>query len=309
GSGAGFGAMIVYLIALQRGLSSFRLVNQRITSTTRFYPQIKRYLSFVETSEALLREGAKPGRPATLSLEVARPALEGSALRRDLDPPSRLGLLSPIPVDRYSLGLLVDSLFGGADNDAARYVLTSSAFATPDYELLARQPFRTSVGLPEDWDADRLLAELGALGLQGADVQAIPALDSPCDDDAWRRVGEGLRFTLAALSASRSSAEWVFLDERGLGALNSKQRSALLDRLGRRVVVVVYHHRRSDPGAYGEDVVAVVDGEDLVGLGPVDWFRQNRGAAEEALLEGPLGDVRRVGFIPDDEEDDEAEDG
>ncbi len=299
-SGTGFGVMAVYLLALRKGTGSFRDVNQRLTAITRHYPQVKRYFAFVEASQIAHEDAEVPARPTKLHLNVTSPGLDESLPSADVGSPSTLGLLTPVAVNRYSLAMVVDSLFGGSDHPTARYVLRSSAFATGDYEPLPRQPFRASVGIPADWDRDRLVRQLGELGI--TDAESIPELDMPCDEKAWREVTEAQRFVFAVLSALRSSAEWIFLDERGLSSLNEEQRTALLTRLHGRMTVVAYDHRVSEPGAYAEELVAVIDGERLIGFGPVDWFVRHRAAAEGALRRGPLADITRLGSIYEDEE-------
>jgi hypothetical protein len=307
-SGEGFGVMIVYLVALRKGMTSFREVNNTLSGINRFYPHMWRYLMFVKASESLLGDEAPP-RPSTMRLKLTRVGLPGTLSDWELDSTGRIGLFAPVSVSRYTLALLVDSLLGGERSPGARYVLGSSAFATPDYEPLARQTFRESVGLPPDWDKDRLMRELDGLGMHATDIDDVPALDDPCIDDRWRRIGANVRFTLAVLSARRPGVEWIFLDENGLLAMTHEQRSTLLDGLRDRTVVIVYHHSGSQPGAYGEQFVAVVDGQDLIGLGEVQWFIEQREAAEAALIAGPLGELTRLGsLLEDEEEDDDDED-
>lgn len=306
-TGKGFGVMAVYLVALQRGMVSFRNVNQQVSGINRLYPQIKRYLAFVDTSEALLGM-SKAERPGFFRLEVTQPALDETTTAVDLDSPARIGVLAPISVNRYSLSLLVDSLFGGSDTPSARYVLRSSAFATPGYEPLAGQSFRTSVGIPAGWTRNELRRALASLAFTDADTESLPALDRSCSEDQWRLVPDGVRFALGVLSAERSTADWIFLDERGLLPLSEEQRIAILDHVMARFAVIVYHHRKPRPGNYGEGLIAVVDGQTLIGLGDVQWFRSHRPAAEAALREGPLAHVVRIARPPYEQEEEDEDD-
>lgn len=300
-AGQGWGLLLVYLIALRKGLSSFREVNQRLSGVTRFYPQLARYFGFVAATEQYDQQPTDEREWCVRSGEGPAGRWEAVRLRTG----QVVALPTAIPLDRFTLPFLTQALRSAIEGPAR----PSLAFATARYRPREGRPFREVLGLPPDIDRKTLQRDLEDLELADAAKGLVP-------DDLDEAIGSGwegsrspaLKFGLACLSAVRSGARWIFVDEEGLALLSQEACAALRRTFRDAVWFVVHPPDHEGVGDYGEELVAIV-GSQLLGVGDLTWFEENREALLAALpYDGGGLDKDVAGSALADDEEDEDED-
>lgn len=333
-SGAGFAELLAYLMVLVRALASFRTVNKAVSSLNRFQPQMKRYFAFLD--EATEEHEVLPATSAALPRPVvqvhARPgAITSTREHVDVEASRLVALVAPVSLTRYTLPRLVRALLW-KDPSEAPSVLAGSSFVTSSYGHLPGRPLYESIGLGPDVDADSLRATLSALGVgqyastnghvqlelfRPADevvAETMPALSDPLEtvdetvtDLVWKGLGDDAKFAFALLAAERSDADWVFIDEKSLRALDRPVRRRMLDRLADRGIFVVHPPRGPRVGAFGEEVVVALDREGVLGVGNVEWFRSNPAVADAVAAAGKTPGEGDEGMLDEEEEDEDLE--
>jgi hypothetical protein len=300
-SGTGFELLVVYLVALRRAMRDVGAVVQQASALNRFYPMVRRYLSFVSDAQQLDVPELRLPFSAVVDSASAMPGSDGTL---SLDRGGIVAVYAPVALNGYSVGAVLGSLLPAEVLSGAR---SASSFATGDYEPLPGEPPRSSFGLG-DLSPDGVCAELEALGFGSEVVDVLPPLDADVDGREWRRVDQWVRFALALRAARVSNRPIVLVGSADMASIPSQRWRDVLASMADTLVLVVYPADDvGRVGRFGETTVAVVDGDRLVGAGSVDWFRSVQAEAEMALLAGPLRDVVAVGPMYEDEEDEEDE--
>ncbi len=297
--GRGWERLIVYLLALRFGLVSLRSLTSTITSINRFYPQIRRYRDFVEMSAT--RSGVRPEPLDAYKVRAAADALGGSEESATLTAGSRVLLICPTELDRYTVGFILDSLIGASVGSVA--AATSSlwlvtAWLACDPSL----PIGTAVGLPAKMrrrDIEQLLE--GTRLAEKVTAQLPDDFAKPMDPQAWARVDPMVRYALALVAAAHVDRQWVLLDEAKLRAVPANVREQLLRRLADRIVVIVSRSAAA-VGQYSESMVIVADRRQVIGIGSPAWLECHRPEVE-ALLGEVLGVGESRATNGDEQED------
>ncbi len=278
--GEEWGRLIIYLVALRYGLVTLTNLSRSITSVNRFYPQIRRYFQFIQNTETPLKDEAPV---ANYVVRVRTNAIAGSLESWNLSKGSRVGLISPVTLNRYTLAFLTDCLLGHS-RDAARNALGSMWFTTSQYGCLPGRPLRESLGFPLGYKWQELLNEMKGTGLEGRLKEKLPqGLEKPISPDTWNQVDHDLKFTLVLLRACHSNCQWIMLEETGLRSLTDITRQYFLRRLSDRIMVIVHHKDITAVGKYNEDVISLIDEKEIIALGNIDWFKENHARVEEII--------------------------
>lgn len=307
--GAGWGRLLVYVVALRFAMVNVQVVFSSITTINRFYPQMRRYMMFVQSASSGDREQYPPVREHTLHApdKVEEESLEGDVVEFPARPGSVLAMVTPNGLNRYTLAGLCWDLAETAETAAygilngARYASTSHS--SPEMSL------RQVLGLSEkatwsdmkSWLPDSTLWEQ-------ARAELPSSLDKKIGPARWEKVAPELKFLLSLISARVEGCSWLFLEADGLHRLGKELSSTYLDDLTDMVTVIVHTDSLDHVGNFGEEVVAVSDGDRLLGLGSPEWFASIREWVADSVI-GSSRDRGKQGrnSAADDSLDDDME--
>ena len=279
--GSGWGRLLVYVVALRYTITNLQSSFALVTSINRFYPQVRRYLLFVQSS--LIED--KTGYPAFdhYELRAAKIRLDGSKEHLILDRGARLALVTPLELNRYTMAALARSLLGESEH-ALRSALFSMRFATAR-DSSPQMSLRKALGLNGRSTWQDLKAWFMDEGLWEMARQQLPNdLDKSIKQETWGVVEPRLKFVLGLISAFKSDCRWVLIEAKALSFLDQGSARFYLDFFKDRITVLVFNGELSQVGSYGEEGVAVTGEEDLLGLGSPEWFAGVRSETEERLL-------------------------
>ncbi len=278
--GEGWGRLIVYLVALRYGLTNLKQCSRSITSINRFYHQVRRYFYFLDNTETVLR--VKSPLPSKYTIKVSSEPLKDSLESWDISQGDRIGLMSLVELNRYTVAGLTDGLLGHLSK-AANNALSSMCFVTSRYEMLLGHTLRASLGLPRSLKWNEFCVEMENIGLRERIKDSIGSLDKQITQKDWDQTDSDIKFALALFAALKSDCQWVMLEEEGLRSLSGPVRKYLLSRLSGRITVVVYNRDMKDVGRYNEVVVSLVDGVNNIAMGTPLWFKENWIKLEDVL--------------------------
>lgn len=302
--GEGWGNLIIYLVALRFGLVNMKQSSKKITGINRFYPQVKRYFQFLESTAT--PAGTKEEQSVNYSVTADAKYIEGSMESYDLCKGSRIGLVSTVELNRYTLASIVDSLLGHSQQ-AVKSALSSMWFVTSKYGYLPGT-LRESVGLPPEYRWQDLQREMEEAGLWERVKEQLPnGLETFISSDVWNRLDPDLKCALAMLNAIHSDHAWVVVEENVLRLFSDTALDFFINRLSGRIMVVVFNESTNALGKYREDVVAMIRDGNVVSLGTVGWFIENQHKIKDILakvLSKNLG-KSETDTDSDDEFDDE----
>lgn len=272
----GWEKLIVYLVALRYMITNVRQINTKITSINRFYPQLKRYFQFLESTVSLQNKEKAIQLPKYSLLVSANPPIEGSLDRFDIKEGNRVGIISPVVLNRYTLSFLLGCTLNYSQEEA-KFALGSMLFVTSKYKNYPRRSLKESFGFPSFYNSDDLRKDLEQVGLwEKYKVQLTGSFESPVCGEAWECFEPDIKFALAMLNALRSDHQWLVIEEKGLRFLSDAARKFFFDRLSNRIAVIVFNEDLESTGLYQEDVIAVIAQGKVIGLGYIDWFRRNQ---------------------------------
>ena len=265
-------SLIVYLIALRFLLVNLRQLSRQITNLNRFYPQIKRYFQFLNNTETSQKNSES--HPTNYMILANKP-IENSLKNWQLCKGSRLGLISTVKLNRYTLVFIVNCLLGHSKQEAGN-ALSSVWFMTLNYGNVYSS-LREFLSLPPGYSWQDLQKELEETGLCGKlEKQVSCDLDNHIPSEKWNQAGADLKVALALLGAIHSKNYWILLEENALQHLPDAALRYFTNRLSDRIVVIVFYPNTKTLGRYGEDVIAVLLDNSVAGLGSVAWFEENR---------------------------------
>jgi len=301
--GSGWGRLVVYIVALRFAMANLQNSFALVTSISRFYPQVRRYYLFVHSLKSDGRDGYTP--LERYELHVGMKRLVGSQDRLILEKGSRLALVTPLALNRYTLASITRSLLGDSEG-VFKSALYSMRFATrrhscPDTSL------RQVLGLDDRASWPDLKARFTDEKLWHKMQEQLPGnLDTQIKPKNWDRLEPTLKFALSLISAANSDCRWVLVEAKALGLLGQGSARFYLDLFKDKIVVLVFNEDISGVRAYGEDGVAVATEEELLGLGSPEWIADVRSEVEEILDLGILKKKRKAGA--EEEDEDELED-
>ena len=177
-------SLVIYLIALRYVLVNLRQLSRQITNINRFYPQIKRYFLFLKHTETS-RENRTLD---TVSYTIqAASSTENSLKTWQLSKGSRLGLVSAVKLNRYSLEFIFDCLLGHSERES-RNALESVWFMALDYGN-AYSSLRGFLCLPAGYSLQHLQKDLEEAALWDKFEKQLPCdLEKPIPRE---KVGTG----------------------------------------------------------------------------------------------------------------------
>ena len=104
---AGWGELIIYLIALRYGLVNLRQVNKQLTSINRFYPQVRRYFHFIEAVKNNFNSHSVDDKyTITANSKFISKFYESYQLKAG----NRIGLICSVELNRYTLPFITNCL-------------------------------------------------------------------------------------------------------------------------------------------------------------------------------------------------------
>lgn len=264
--------LIVFLIALRVVLVNLKQISKQITSINRFYPQVKRYFQFIKHTETPAKNEYL--HPACYTV-IANNPIEDSLKSWQLCGGNRLGLLSSIQLNRYTLAFIVNCLLGHSKHEE-KNALGSIWFMTSNYGNIFGS-LREFLQIPPHYSWHNLREELEGTDLWVRLEEQLPHdLEKPVSREKWNQIEPDLKAALALLNAIHSNKRWVIIEENALQFLSDITLRHFMNRLSDRIVVVVFYHNTKIPERYGMDVIAVLSGSNIIGLGTIEWFAKNQ---------------------------------
>ena len=299
----GWSNLIIYLVALRYMLVNMKSSVSRFTSLNRFYPQIRRYFQFIENVGT--RIGSIKELPEDYMIQPADNNIEDSLLSWKLKRGSRVGLLSPVVLNRYTIAYLAACLIGDS-HEKSGTALNSMWFiaSMPEFHP---GTLRESLLLSQGYTSDDFVKEMEHAGLWiRLKEQLTGDLDTSVPTDTWDRIEPDLQLALAFLTAVHTDAQWVMLDGKGLSSLPDKSREYFLRRLSDRIMVIVYNDMAAI-GSCNEEVIAVIDENKLLGLGSAEWVYKHESLITD-LLRKSAGVTSEMSGLRVAEDDDDLYD-
>ncbi|MGH9338758.1 MAG: hypothetical protein ACRD1R_04020, partial [Acidobacteriota bacterium] len=129
---SGWGLIIVYVLVLRACFDSGRAVTVAITSMNRYYPQVSRYVAFIDASEAAFDKFELVA-PQAIWLRV--PCLDGSMEHLLIPQGIPLGLITPSPIGRDSLIPLWSALEVVPERARSGFLGTTQVVSLVDIEI------------------------------------------------------------------------------------------------------------------------------------------------------------------------------
>jgi hypothetical protein len=267
---AGWGGLIIYLVALRYMLVNLKEAVSRITSINRFFPQLNRYFQFLENTKSLTRfSGSGPEHYKT---SVSSHPIHGSLHNWEIHKGSRIGLISSIELNRYTIAYLIESLLS-YHHDDAKYALSTMWFVSCRQEVTSGD-LRDVLGFPEAFSSQDFSEKMKCAGLWEECEKYLPSgLETPMSPELWEKIDPAVKFSLAILTASCRDCLWIMIDGKCLSSLPSPARDYFPTLLSDRIVVTVFNGDLTPVGTYGEEVFAVIGEDGISGIGSADWVR------------------------------------
>lgn len=307
--GASWTVLLTYAVALSYAVRSLSSASKFVTTANRSLPKVRRYLDFIRSSPDLATAGSHRTERFDghwPSLEVAEPALPGSAARLELRPGEPVLCVHPAPLANAALEGFCLALASG-DPRLAR-TLESELFtvqglaAIPERRLVEYLPPHPE--REEQWS--RVRATLEALGVLNELDSAIGDRDRLLASGEDERLSVPLRLGMRLLPGLLSPRRLVAVDHETFERLDAAHRRRLVEALADRIILLTASRPPKAPA--GEIRRTLVVGlETVLGVGDVAWFES---VARPAIADwgdaGPgipatLDDT----FADDDEEEDE----
>jgi len=303
---AHWGSLIVYLLALRYCLNHLNRMVVTFTSINRFYPMFSRYFYFVNCFD--LAEPQKEVLPRRYKIRFESSAFEGCVTSGIIKNGDILAVLGPFEFNFYNIPTYIKCLLKHEEVPVEKILRSMNVVAKTDGYL---QPLslREVFSFPSGYDMETLQRDLRDCGISEEMMSHLPGdLDRPIPREKWDAIELDIRYSLGLLSAIGSSHQWVVIDERVLEHLSRMTRDHLFRRLGEKIILIVFDGELDDIGTYGERIVAIIDGRNLIGLGDVPWFETHKKDIQEMMdfAKKHRTSIQRKG--KDEEEDDELDD-
>jgi hypothetical protein len=243
------------------------------------YPSVNRYFGFIRSfGKNVDADGPLPNQ---FDIKVKARMLAKSQETIHLDPGSCMALITSYPLDRYTTGMMLSSLFG-IGTPAWENAIRSVQFVSTKNNCPAKT-LRALFNLSSDadWDAvafpkyvqDRIRNDLSN------------DLDSVIDTDRWNDAGSESRFLMSLIHASMTGCKMMLIEGRGLRSLR-KYYNEIRPHLDHKICIITHGIESRRIGDYGETTIAVIDGKECVGAGDLPWFESNRLLIQRYLHQG-----------------------
>mgnify|MGYP001568135826 CR=1 FL=1 len=303
--GAGWGNLIVYLVALRFVLVNMKQISKKVTGINRFYPQIKRYFQFVENTTT--PPAINGDRVNDYCITTSTNTVDGSLASFNISKGYKVGLISGVELNRYTLVFIIDCLLGHS-KQAVNSALSSIWFMTSRYEHI-QGTFRESLGLPGNYEWQDLCKEVEEIetGLLDRLTAQLPNnFDEQVSHDKWNTIDKDLKYSIALLNALRSNKQWVVIEENVLQSFSDNVLKFFTNRLSDRILVVIFYSNVANLERYREDVITVMPKSGVIGMGSVKWFMENQQKIKDIIGKVPVKEAKRG--VVDIDSDDKFED-
>lgn len=279
-SGLGWGALLVYLVALRFAMTSLQLVFGQLTTVNRFYPQIQRYSRFVcSYPEELPIHLPNISWPIALEIESS-PDTEGES-KLMISQGGKVALLYPFNVHKYNYSHCIKQIADAADLPVEQILentqYLSSSHSLVGYKLsyifsLNEKNTFSHINFPESY-----YAEL---------KDKVNRLDAPITATQWESMSKRLQCFLL-LKTVRNCEENLILIDSELIRGTDKEDVQHVDVLRNRLLLIAFDNRSSDQiKDIAPDTVLISNGDKIVAGGSVDWYLRRKDVVE-ALISQP----------------------
>ena len=303
--GEGWGNLIVYLVALRFGLVNMKQISKKVTGINRFYPQIKRYFQFVENTTT--PPAINGDLVSDYCITTSTNTIDGSLASFKISKGCKVGLVSSVELNRYTLAFIIDCLLGHS-RQAVNNALSSIWFMTSRYEHI-QGTFRESLGLPGNYEWQDLCKEVEEIetGLLDKLTAQLPNnLDEQIPPDKWDTIDKDLKYSIALLNALRSNKQWVVIEENALRSFSDNVLKFFMNRLSDKIMVIIFYSNVANLEMYREDVITVMSKSEVIGIGSVKWFMENQQKIKDIVGKVSVKEAKRA--VVDIDSDDEFED-
>lgn len=268
-AGSGWGRLLIYIVALRFAITNLESSFTILTSINRFYPLVRRYFLFVHSFCRVneINRNVKDRYELVVSGNQLNGSQERVVLRRGL----RLGLVSSEEVNRYTIPTLIESLLSPSQ-EIVNGALSSLCFATTRHArpLVSLRDF-LKLDASSKWkDLETFSMDEELLVKTRELVQ--DDLDRQIDPEMWEDMEPKFKFSLSLFSTINRDCRWVLIEAIGLNLLDKQSSKVYLNLLRGKIVVLIFSEDLSQVGTFNEDVLAVINERELIGLGSMDWF-------------------------------------
>lgn len=279
--GEGWSRTLTYIIALRYSFSTFKQLVRRMTSINRFYPHLKRYFDFIENTRNVNLPLQFDYSSKTTSVRSFQ-----SKVKQELTnyfKGNRISLVSPVPLNRYTVAYLTDCLLSQKPELIPNifrsiWFVTSSQITQPECYILQ------SLEFPPSYSWQSLCQELKTMGLGEVAQEQLPRkLEQINTEKEWQKLDFNLRFALVMIAIIHSNYQWIMLEETSFKLLPDIAQKYFLDRLSERIILMVFYPKIVNIGSYSEDVIAVINEQQIVGMGSYQWFKTNQAKFKRIL--------------------------
>jgi hypothetical protein len=272
--------LVAYVLVLRITLNAIQSLLRTFAFFSRFYPAIDRLNRFFAASNGSTND--EPLSPLALHAG-GRARTEQPDATRSVQAGEVIEVILPVPLSRYSIGLLA-AVLAGDDQGRRRQLLGHMAMARPLTVPPVAASMRSLLMLNGTHDSAALQARLGehAATIEEA-VGTDPDVVVPCE--AWTGLPDEAmtRLVLATAEASRRP---VLVLDRGLATTGELER--LQAEASDRIVVVCSSGAPSEHDELGisRTVVASVHG-DILAIGSPAWIAGNWSTITDLREEAP----------------------
>lgn len=265
--GGGWDRVLVYVVALRFAAVNLQTVLSGITAINRFYPQLGRYFTFVRNASAGAGAPNPVCRSYVLCVDGAASAdvPDGSLSRVEIGAGGRIALVTPLRLNRYTLSMMVRSLFW-SDENHARGVFHSSRYVSPRHSC-PRVSLRQMLELGESVGWADLRKWFPDDDFWNRTRRLLPGnLDRELSQGRWRKVDPDIKVALSAISARMSGAAWIFFDADGVAVMRAELLDFYMNLFCDSFMVVVYNDRLNRVGTVAETSIVLTDERTVLGI-------------------------------------------
>lgn len=276
--------LIAYMVVLRITLGGVLAIFTTFAFFSRFYPSINRLDRFFSGSNSArnpepLEELPLRAGPDSLteSQEVMRPVSRGEMV----------GVILPVALSRYSLGLLA-SLFVEGGLPQRRRMLGQIAMAAPLSVPPTAASMRTLLNLDDSWDLARLSERLGDQAPAVEDTIGLdPGVAVPAE--AWEKLPPDAAARLVLVAAEASERPILAVDRN----LATEDWVGRLKQESSDKIILVCSSGASAPQdglGIGRKVVASAHG-DVLAIGSSQWVDRNWEAISQRRMDLTVSEV------------------
>jgi ABC-type multidrug transport system fused ATPase/permease subunit len=301
-----WGRLIIYLFALKYCLNHLKTTLVTFTSINRFYPQLSRYFNFVDFFD--LTKTPKIILTRRCKVRVRSSPFQNSASSMTLKNGNILGLVGPFEFDFYNIPIYINCLLEHKQGHVVEVLRSMQVIMESGNGHLNELSLQELFCFPRDYCLATLHQDLQSLGFPDNMIMQLPDdVGRPISRGEWDHIEPEIRYSLGLLSAIHSGQQWIVVDSKVLEHLSRRILGHLLEKLQEKITLIVFSGKLDNVGTYGETTVAIIDGQNLIGLGDVRWFQSQRKNILEKmeLAKKQLPPIPERGEDDDDELDDE----